>query len=545
MTAAYTYDSWSSAYDYWATQQTTGDTIPAYSFDSSSSFPSDFLGDAITTTMTTSSATTNTTPATSNVSASSSSQVPYDAAGPASSGAQDAQIAQTTLNYQPLFRSSLEIPRFHTPYRWWEDEARTVLWSFDTRQVMLVIRFGLFNDGNQPRAALQKRDATFIEKLIEGLLQPYELPYLPGLSHAQRVEEILRRCQVTEPVNVSWSWFPARARLVTDPATVAQEIEAESHLQFRSVPFETWVRYSLGYAAPEVDWFLLQHTVFYIVLFNYLQTYPQEIPKYQQVGKLMSTKSPFAHRAIVECLSRFQPNSAGAASRTYAPGFEFIAGPIQALFNASRLGLYNTVKLLSVVSIRFQQTYIHVPHMDWHKKLDTQVPLLNSLLASHSATDFARSLTRSDDSKLSQLSREKLIDDKNPTVEALHERWSTLSTNVYECCTALPETVPYIQQSAEILHSLRNYYSTIALIHGLQLVALSYSWTSLTTDGEESISMVSLTPASLLYLSDASNNHAAYRQAMKTTPGIPFLVPHIEEYRLHGEVALDELFTRS
>jgi hypothetical protein len=271
---------------------------------------------------------------------------------------------------------------------------------------------------------------------------------------------------VTDPVNVSWSWFPARARLVTDPATVAQEIEAESQLQLRSVPFETWVRYSLGYAAPEVDWFLLQHTVFYIVLFNYLQTYPQEIPKYQQVGKvcyvfvkvlflygyhqLMSTKSPFSHRAIVECLSQFQPNSVGEASLTYAPGFEFIAGPIQALFKASRQGLYNTVKLLSVVSIRFQQTYIHVPYMDWHKKLDTQVPLLNSLLVSDSATDFARSLTRSDESKLSQLSREKLMDDKNPMVMALHERWSTLSTNVYECCTALPEIVSYIQQSAEV-----------------------------------------------------------------------------------------------
>lgn len=164
----------------------------------------------------------------------------------------------------------------------------------------------------------------------------------------------------------------------------------------------------------------------------------------------MSTKSPFAHRAIVECLSQFQANSVGEASRTYAPGFEFIAGPIQALFKASRLGLYNTVKLLSVVSTRFQQTYIHVPHMDWHKKLDTQVPLLNSLLASHSATDFARSLTRSDESKFSQLSREKLMGEQNPTVEALHERWSTLSTNVYECCIALPEIVSYIQQSAEV-----------------------------------------------------------------------------------------------
>lgn len=172
----------------------------------------------------------------------------------------------------------------------------------------------------------------------------------------------------------------------------------------------------------------------------------------------MRTKSPFGYRAIVECLSQFQSNSVGQASRTYKPGFEFIAGPIQALFKASRLGLYNTVKLLSVVSIRFQQTYIHVPYMDWHKKLDTQVPLLNSLLSSLSATDFARSLTRSDESKFSQLSREKLMGEQNPTVEALHERWSTLSMNVYECCTALPEIVPYIQQSAEVISFLSFHF---------------------------------------------------------------------------------------
>jgi hypothetical protein len=95
-----------------------------------------------------------------------------------------------------------------------------------------------------------------------------------------------------------------------------------------------------------------------------------------------------------------------------------------------------------------------VPYMDWHKKLDTQVPLLDSLLSSLSASDFARSLTRSDESKFSQLSREKLMAEQNPTVEALHERWSTLSMNVYECCIALPEIVSYIQQSAEVCSSL-------------------------------------------------------------------------------------------
>ncbi|KAH8703708.1 hypothetical protein BGW36DRAFT_287136 [Talaromyces proteolyticus] len=487
---------------------------------------------------TTSQTATTSTPATGNASA----QVLYDTAGTVSSAAATVETVHSSLSYRPLFSSADERPRFHAPYRWWEDEARTVLWSFDIRQIMLVIRFGLFNDGNQPRAALQRRDAAFIEKFIEGLLQPYELPYLPGLSHAQRVEEILRRCQAVEPVNVPWSRFPTRARRVTDPAAVAQEIEAESHSQFKSVPFETWVRYSMGYATPEVDWFLQQHTVFYVILSTYLQTYPDELPKYQEVEKIMRTKSPFAHRAIVQCLSQFQDQGIAGISQARMSGFEFIAGPIQGLFKASSLGLYNTVKLLSVLRVRFQQTYIHVPQMDWHKKLDTRVPLLDSLLASLSAADLARSLTRSDESKFAQLSRDKLMSEDNPTVEALHDRWSILATSVFECCTALPEIVPYIQQCAEILHSLRNYNSTLALIRGLQLVSMSCLWTTLSPNGEESISVISLTPVNLVSMSDASNNYAAYRYAMKTTPGIPFLMPHVVEYRRNGEVALDELF---
>lgn len=98
---------------------------------------------------------------------------------------------------------------------------------------------------------------------------------------------------------------------------------------------------------------------------------------------------------------------------------------------------------------------------------------------------------------------------------------------------------------------MRNYNSTLALIHGLQHISINFPWVNSTapitttsnTAQTQTVSVYSLTPQNVSYLSDSSNNYASYRHAMKVTPGIPFLLPHIIEYRQHGEAALDELFT--
>ncbi|OKL63559.1 hypothetical protein UA08_01929 [Talaromyces atroroseus] len=454
-------------------------------------------------------------------------------------------IAQHSNSYPLLFRTASEIPRFSVPYRWWEDDARTILWSFDVRQISLVIRFSLFHDSNQPRAALQRRDSSFLDTFLATVLQPYELPFIHTLSQTQKIDEILRRSQNTMSVNPPWSWHPAQDLRGPEPATIAQEIEAESQLHFKAVPFEAWVRCSLGFPAAEVDWFLLQHNALYIILLTHLKAHQYDIIKYRKVEKLLRGKSPLAHKAVVHSLSQFQNGKDAQIPQTNTPSLDFIVGPIQELFKRYPANLVSTLKTLSVVAIRFQKTQIHVPNVDWYKKLDTRVPFLDNLLASLSATELARSLNRADQSMFSQLSPEQLMNEQSPIIEALHTRWCDLVVAVWECCTALPDHVPWIQECIEILHSLHNYNSTLALIQGLNRISMSFLWSNLAPNNDQhgqTANALSLAPASVSYLLDSSNNYAAYRQAMKITPGIPFLLPHVIEYRQHGKAALDELF---
>lgn len=54
-----------------------------------------------------------------------------------------------------------------------------------------------------------------------------------------------------------------------------------------------------------------------------------------------------------------------------------------------------------------------------------------------------------------------------------------------------------------------------------------------------SVSNVNTLPASLL---DPFQNYLTYRQQFHNAPGIPFLLPHIREFKLHGKGVLHQLF---
>lgn len=51
-------------------------------------------------------------------------------------------------------------------------------------------------------------------------------------------------------------------------------------------------------------------------------------------------------------------------------------------------------------------------------------------------------------------------------------------------------------------------------------------------------------PPELLYLLEPAQNYAAYRQQYQQAAGIPFLLPHMNEYRQYGESVLQDLYTR-
>ena len=190
------------------------------------------------------------------------------------------------LCYRSVFRPGEERPQFNIAYRWWEDEATTVLWAFDVEDIKRVIQYGLYRDENLPRSSLQSRNASAVDSFLLTLVQPKERAYIANLSFIQKVEEIIRRCKTNTQSLVAWSWFPPQVTRDLDSAAIADAIDAESHLHFTRIPFEELVRYSLGYPAIAVEWFLQQHTALYIHLLNYFNTFPEEIVTYTKVEQV-------------------------------------------------------------------------------------------------------------------------------------------------------------------------------------------------------------------------------------------------------------------
>ncbi|PKX91702.1 uncharacterized protein P174DRAFT_246749 [Aspergillus novofumigatus IBT 16806] len=446
-------------------------------------------------------------------------------------------------SYTSLFRSDSEMTPFFVPYRWWEDEATTVLWAFDVQEIKRVIRYGLFRDPNLPRTSLQSRNATTIDTFLLSLLEPHERFLLSNLSHIQKVEEILRRSTISSPPSVSWSWFPSHKDRDPDPRALARDIDAESHLHFKRISFEELVRYSLGYPAASVDWFLQQHTAFYIHLLNYLNAFPEEVARYTEVEKHLRGRSPFAHRALVHCLLSMQSQTVLdvplVSSQTLA--FEFIAGPIQNLFQDSPPSLTSILKVLSALGVRFEQAYVHAREMNWVQPFNTSVCFLDDLLASTSAVDFSRTLTNIDEGQFSKLTPPSIAEESS-VPRRLVEEWGLLSTAVWECCSALPDLVPYLQECAEALLANRNYHSFTAVLDGLQKYSITALTITNTNNGTSTVALNPVLPPNLVYLLNPFRNYAAYRRQFQDFPGIPFLLPHLREIQQHGELALRQFF---
>lgn len=130
-------------------------------------------------------------------------------------------------------------------------------------------------------------------------------------------------------------------------------------------------------------------------------------------------------------------------------GFEFIAGPIQALFKDQPGGLSVMLKMLSVLAVRFRQQYIHTPTMDWNRLFDISLPFLEDCLTSTMAADMARSMSSLDEQNFAEITPQDLVAE-GAVVGQLLAHWRALSISTWECCAALPELVPYLQECAQV-----------------------------------------------------------------------------------------------
>ncbi|CAG8081885.1 unnamed protein product [Penicillium olsonii] len=440
-------------------------------------------------------------------------------------------MAMDVVQLPPFQPRTMEVPSFFVSYRWWEDEATTVFWAFDIQEISRIIRFGLFRDENFPRTSLRARNTDTIDAFLIALSAPHEYQLLDSLSHMQRVEEILRRSSIPPFEPIPWSWFPSQSQ-TADAEEIATAIEIESQFHFRRIDFEEFVRAALGYNALFVDWFLQQHTVLYLILLNHLQAHPEEVPLYAQVEKIMRWRSPFAHRALFRSLEAVQEDHDMLPCST--TGFQFIAGPIQDLFKDQPGRLSDMLKMLSVLAIRFRRQYAHAAAMDWETPFDTSLTFLEDCLTYSSPMDLALNMKSLDEHQFADVTRQKLVTD-DAVVRQLFAHGRTLSVSVWECCCALPDLVPYFQDCIQSLSATRDYHSLMALISGLRDYAIS----SMRPDGGTDTAIVeALIPKEIMSLMDPIGNYSAYRQHYQKYPGVPFLIPHIRDFKENGDAGL-------
>jgi hypothetical protein len=91
-------------------------------------------------------------------------------------------------------------------------------------------------------------------------------------------------CQRPDAPNSPWAVGPDD--LGNEPHVAAVRIDEESCRLFRTVRYEDWLRYSLGYPAPSVNWFVQQHRELYKAIFAHLQAHPEETKFYLDIEKV-------------------------------------------------------------------------------------------------------------------------------------------------------------------------------------------------------------------------------------------------------------------
>lgn len=106
----------------------------------------------------------------------------------------------------------------------------------------------------------------------------------------------------------------------------------------------------------------------------------------------------------------------------------------------------------------------------------------------------------------------------------------------------LPSSCPSTDQSMQTLFLIRNYHSLTAILNGLQKYSILAMTFNNVNSATGTVTLGPVLPADLFYLLNPFHNYLAYRQQFHEAPGIPFLLPHIREFKQHGQGVLRQLF---
>lgn len=159
--------------------------------------------------------------------------------------------------------------------------------------------------------------------------------------------------------------------------------------------------------------------------------------------------SPFAHRAVAQCLAAVQPDLAPDLSEKPMSSFKFVAGAIQRLFQDRPESLTNMLKICNLFAVRFRHQYISTSKLPWDREFDVSYSFFEDCLASSSPRDLARALTALDKSNFAHLTRSSIIAQDRIT-KGLLANWEDLAMSVWECCSAIPDLTLGLQECAQV-----------------------------------------------------------------------------------------------
>ncbi|OJJ65783.1 hypothetical protein ASPBRDRAFT_60249 [Aspergillus brasiliensis CBS 101740] len=396
--------------------------------------------------------------------------------------------------------------------RWWEEEALKSIPSLLVHDLGRLIRYNLFSNNDAAIIALWSQEDETIDRFLAEIWPSRLPPSWSAFPREQKISTLINMLHSDQQNPSRW------------------KLDAESETSFKQIPFEEWVRHLLGYHALAVQRFMQQHIMLGDHILRHLRAHPREREKYAAVERHLRQRSPFVHYVIQQVLlgnrPRFQQRQ--ACPPLDVPGFHLLARPIQLLFSTRQKGLTTTLKILDVLSARFEKSHSSASIIDWTRPLDTSMLYLSETLLSDSTDTLVKTLTDADIINFDAFSPADLL--HHPMrVRFIESKWHALRDAVSECCAAVPDQVARILEATRALHIGRNYHSSTALLHGLRAYLVSNHLRIVEEPHQNFMSIIEM-----VHIVDSSNNFATYRRMFEEMPGIPFLLPHCREVDERG-----------
>ena len=223
--------------------------------------------------------------------------------------------------------------------RWREAEAVDLFrHNLDTETITLLCRFHPFSDNGDAWKELQKRQRTVSNCFLDTF----------GID--------LNQAKFKD----FWGWTASQVWSDTDPEKISVIIDRESTAHFRNIPFESWVRHSLGFDEPPIRQLYAAHARIGEALRTFVHYNPETREKYVSVAEVaiwsrsssspdwncpqkLHNRNPFAYRAIYD----------GLVGK-HSISFDYwIATPIRKLFEQRQTPLAVILRRLALLSIRF------------------------------------------------------------------------------------------------------------------------------------------------------------------------------------------------